>query len=50
MDIESKLAHINMVPGDAIKINVGISYKCDIVVMSNGKLRIYYNDGESLEL
>ncbi len=50
MNIESKLAHISMVPGDAIKVNVGISYKCDIVVLSGGKLRIYYNDGECLEV
>lgn len=56
MQIEPKLAHISMIPGDALKINVGISYKCDIVIMSNGKLRIYHSDsdsdsdGESLEL
>ena len=50
MEIRSKLSHIDMVPGDVIKINVGISYKADIVVMADGKLRIYYNGGESLEI
>lgn len=50
MQIESKLSNIAMVPGDALKINVGILYKADIVVMSNGKLRIYYGDGKCLEI
>ncbi len=50
MQIEPKLAHIGMVPGDTLKINVGISYKCDIAVMPDGKLRVYYADDEILEL
>ena len=50
MQIESKLSHISMVPGDVIKINVGINYKADIVILANGKLRVYYEDGKSLEI
>ena len=50
MQVESKLSHINMSPGDVIKINVGISYKADVVIMTDGKLRVYYGDEECLEI
>lgn len=50
MKMESKLANIAMVPGDALKINVGIQYKCDIVILHTGKLRVYYEDGKCLEI
>ena len=50
MQIEPRLAHISMVPGDSIKINVGISYKCDIMVKPDGTLRIYHSVGECLEI
>lgn len=50
MQIKSKLSHIDMVPGDVIKINVGIKYKADIVIMQDGKLRVYYGDGDCLEI
>ena len=39
-----------MGPGDTIKINVGISYKCDIVIAPGGKLRVYYDGGKCLEI
>jgi len=50
MQIESKLSHIDMVPGDVIKIHVGMNYKADIVVMADGKIRVYYGYGECLEI
>jgi len=50
MQVEPKFAHISMAPGDSIKINVGISYKCDITVGPDGKLRIYHNVGNCLEI
>ena len=50
MEIESKLSHISMVPGDVIKINVGISYKADIVVMSDGSIVIHYGENKCLKI
>lgn len=39
-----------MEPGDRMKINVGITHKCDILIMPTGKLWIYYEDGNGLEI
>jgi hypothetical protein len=50
MRIEPSKTRITMDPGDTIKINVGISYKCDITILSDGKLRVYYGDGKCLEI
>lgn len=50
MQIESKLSHVSMVPGDVMKINVGIHYKISVVVMHDGRLRVYHGDGEYLEI
>ena len=50
MEIKPNSAYISMVPGDKLKLNVGIDYKCDIIVLSDGDLRIYYKGGKSIEL
>jgi len=50
MEFKPRSVELSMVPGDRIEIAVGIMHKCDISVKSNGKLRIYYEDGQSLEL
>jgi hypothetical protein len=33
-----------------MKINVGIHYKVNVVVMHTGKLRVYYGDDQYLEI
>ena len=50
MQIEPSKARIAMNPGDTVRIDVGISYKCDITILSNGKLRVYYDGGKCLEI
>lgn len=50
MEIKPRSVDISMVPGDRLSITVGIMYKCEIVVESNGELRIYYDDVKCLEL
>ena len=50
MNIKPRHIDIDMVPGDSISINVGINYKCDIEVSSNGKLKIYYENVNCLEI
>jgi len=40
---------IKMSPGDKISIDVGMFHKCDLFVTGEGKLRVYYDDGNVLE-
>lgn len=50
MEFKPHSVDLSMVPGDQIKITVGIMHKCDISVKPNGELRIYYKGGKSQEL
>lgn len=50
MKITSKSSHVNMEPGDRMKINVGITHKCDILIMPNGKLWVYHGDDNGLAI
>jgi hypothetical protein len=50
MQIKPSIAEIDMAPGDRLTMRVGMLRKCDIEVLSNGALRIYYDGGWVLEV
>ena len=49
MEIKPRITDISMVPGDNIRITVGINYVCEVSIKPDGTLRVYYGNGKCLE-